>query len=208
MDNKSIIYDINEILHNLNRSKSLPQSALFDIKKRLKEITPEQCVGEKIFYIYTDGCCINNIKKGGCGIYIVDLEGTEVKLKYNDLDEKKENISNNKYELYAVYKAFDYVLKNYDLKGTLIYWICDSMYTINCLTKWFIQWKRTDFKTAKGDPIKNEVLIKSAKELMIKLELNKNTIVPQHVPSHSKTKSKWNKGNEIADSLAREASSL
>ena len=36
----------------------------------------------------------------------------------------------------------------------------DSAYTINCITKWCVGWKRRGWKTSSGEPVKNVDIIK------------------------------------------------
>jgi len=38
--------------------------------------------------------------------------------------------------------------------------ITDSMYTINCINTWISGWKKNNWKSSTGEPVKNQDLIK------------------------------------------------
>ena len=73
----------------------------------------------------------------------------------------------------------------------------DSMYTINCLTKWLEGWKRRGWKTTNGEDVKNKDLI-----IALSVECDKHIVDWVKVKAHS-----GNYYNELVDGLAVKASS-
>ena len=120
------------------------------------------------------------------------------------LDGDREDRTNNKCELYAAEKAFAYLIEM-NFKSKIIYWISDSQYTINCITKWFSTWRKNNFHNSKKEPVKNIEYIKRAEALYQVLKRRKNEMRTIFVRSHNKDDSIWNEGNNIADELANEA---
>jgi ribonuclease HI len=146
--------------------------------------------------IYTDGSSIIGKDKkryAGAGIYfglndqrnsIIPVEG--------------EHQTNQYAELTALYYALKFTKDCQDVRI-----FTDSQWTINCLTKWHIEWKRNGWKTSKGESVTHKIIIsqcidmiEARKEKQCKLEI-------LHVLAH-----KGNPGNEAADKLAKEASSM
>lgn len=74
--------------------------------------------------------------------------------------------------------------------------ITDSLYTINCVTKWYKTWMKNNWKTANKKEVKNKDLIQK----ILKLIKTKDEIKWTHVAGH-----KGIYGNEQADKLASEA---
>ncbi len=96
-------------------------------------------------YIFTDGSSKNNGKKNcraSSSIYTGDFSKTEIIL---------EEPSNQKAELYAIKMALDYICSNYKDKKVVI--VTDSMYSIKCLTIWYRQWIKNDWKTSNGKKV-------------------------------------------------------
>ena len=139
--------------------------------------------------IYTDGSATPT--RSGIGVFF----------GLNDPRNISEEISGtNQYaELYAIYKALSSINPIKYLKVT----ICtDSMYSINCITKWIDNWKVNNWKTSKNKDVKHKELIQKIDKLV------KNNVFFKHVNSHRKEPSldsnKWVDwfGNDYADKLA------
>lgn len=136
------------------------------------------------FDIYTDGACRNNPGPGGWGALIKNADG-EHKLSGAEL-----NTTNNRMELLAVIKALEHLVKGSHANVTT-----DSKYVKDGISTWIHNWKRNNWKTAAGQPVKN-------KDLWLQLD----AVVQQHIISWH-----WVKGhaghfeNELVDQLAREA---
>ena len=127
--------------------------------------------------VYTDGSCLGNPGPGGWAAICSEftLSGS---LPYT---------TNNVMELTAAIKALEKV----GHREVIIY--TDSCYVKNGITKWILNWKKNGWKTASGDPVKNQ-------ELWMQLD----------VANGSHVKWRWVKAhngdpqNEAADNLARE----
>ena len=104
--------------------------------------------------IYTDGACMNNNnhfnRKGGYGVYFGDNDIRNISMK---LEGSK--ITNQVAELTACIKAIETIIP---INEEIII-KTDSMYTINCITKWFDGWKKRGWKKADGKPVDNLELI-------------------------------------------------
>ncbi|KAI9834466.1 MAG: hypothetical protein M1826_002620 [Phylliscum demangeonii] len=103
--------------------------------------------------------------------------------------------SNNRAELTAISRALEMVARNQR--------ICintDSEYSINCVTKWCVNWKKNNWTSAKGKPVENRDLI----EAIIRQVDDRNDVGGQ-------TDFRWLKGhathegNVAADQLAVDA---
>lgn len=46
----------------------------------------------------------------------------------------------------------------------------DSQFTINCMTQWIQNWKRNDWKTASGGPVKNKIDLQTLDLLVNKFQ--------------------------------------
>lgn len=68
----------------------------------------------------------------------------------------------------------------------------DSQYTIDCLSKWYNGWHRNNWKTQKGEDVKNKDLIQHLHQLC-----SKHKVTWVKVKSHS-----GDKYNDMADELA------
>ena len=146
-----------------------------------------------MLYIYIDGSCRGNGKKdsqGGFGIVIFDN-------RHNLIDaycEQFDNVTNNQMELKAFLKTFELLNTKYKNQQATIY--SDSAYCINILTSWIYSWSKNNWKTAKGETIKN---------LDIILSLHKYYIIDFFINQINFTKIDGHKGiigNELADALA------
>ena len=130
--------------------------------------------------IYTDGSCKDDI--GGYGIVInkeKEIYGKVVIFP----------CTNQIAELYAIYQAIIYC-KNKD--NITIY--TDSKYSIGCLTEWHRRWEKNGWVNAKGNNVKNKILIKAILDISSDISVSY-----KHVKAHN-----GNKYNEIADKLANE----
>ena len=90
--------------------------------------------------VYTDGSCMGK-HKNMCG-YGVHFPNAELK----DLSKKftHEPLTNQRAELYAIYKALKRIIKN--LKFDSIHIYTDSEYSIKSLTIWIKNWKKNNWK--------------------------------------------------------------
>lgn len=182
---------------------------------RIEEILYNDCEDKMIKIIFTDGACSKNGKQGakaGVGIYIP----TDNYSYFKELNEVliEENIeplhsTNQRAELTAILKALVYINCNDIVKKALIH--TDSLYSINCITKWNKNWEKNNWMNAKGASVLNQDIIKPILKLINNLEDKCIDITFKHVRGHIKKPSVENSnkdnlltwyGNYKADILA------
>jgi ribonuclease HI len=141
----------------------------------------------KQYEIFTDGACSGNPGPGGFGVLLRNkITGKEETLSGSD-----PHTTNNRMELLAVIFALEYILEPSEIDITT-----DSKYVHDGISVWLPNWKKRNWKTASGSPVKNI-------ELWQRLEkaTQKHKIIKWHwIRGHN-----GHRENEIADSLAREA---
>jgi ribonuclease HI len=155
--------------------------------------------------IFTDGSSTvyknkNGLKFGGIGVYIKDHPEYNIS---RPLIGKE--VTNQKAELIACIEAINLCKK---IGKTKIILYSDSMYTINCATKWAKTWESNGWKRQVGKQLKEVLNLEYVKELY---ELIKGLDIKFiHVRSHQKEPIKddmyfiW-EGNNIVDKLASDA---
>lgn len=100
--------------------------------------------------------------------------------------------TNQRAELTAILRALEIVPRNRD-----VVIITDSKYAIDCVTEWFINWRRNGWKTASGKVVENKDIIEN---VLSKIEERAKLVV--------RTNFEWIKGhanhpgNVEADRLA------
>jgi ribonuclease HI len=136
---------------------------------------------DSLIKIYTDGACSGNPGPGGWGVFI-ENSGNVTELSGRD-----ENTTNNRMELKAVIEALKFFTINSELT---IY--TDSKYVMDGASRWIINWKKNNWKTAQKKDVKN-------KDLWIELDnlLNYHDVSWVWVKGHDGIY-----GNERADYLA------
>ena len=158
----------------------------------------KQLVDKKIkkdtIRIFTDGSFMKKKDgtKCGYGVHFPNNELPDMSRKFTYGDS-----TNQRAELYAIYKGIKKIASVYDFNLIEIY--TDSEYSINSLTKWISGWKRNGWKNAKGHDIANQDIIIKIDEYMQKYP---DKILFTHVRSHTGNNDALSKGNAIADKLA------
>lgn len=100
-----------------------------------------------MYSIYTDGGCSGNPGPGGWG-YCILCDGALIASSSGG----DKLTTNNKMELTAVIEALKFAISN----GISSLEICtDSQYVKNGITEWIANWKKKNWKTSSGDPVKN-----------------------------------------------------
>tara|TARA_X000000950_G_C13587161_1_gene525809 strand:+ start:74 stop:523 length:450 start_codon:yes stop_codon:yes gene_type:complete len=142
--------------------------------------------------IYIDGATSNNQNKnkrrGGIGVYFGKNDIRNLSL------EIIENPTNQRMELCACIKALEIINE----KKINIY--TDSKYVINCITLWYDNWAKNNWKTSRGFDVKNLDLIKKLYNLVKSKDVNFF-----HIKAHQKSPDNNYKhwyGNKMADFLA------
>lgn len=137
--------------------------------------------------IYCDGGCVPNPGKCGSGVAVYQNDKLH-ELWYGLYDA---NGTNNIAELNALYQSL-LLAKKEDNLGHKVEILCDSMYSINCISVWAIGWEKKGW-TKKGGEIKNLDIIQPAYALYNTL---KHKVKLSHIKAHNGTE-----GNELADRM-------
>ena len=133
--------------------------------------------------IYTDGACKGNPGPGGWGA-VLSSGKSEKELFGGELD-----TTNNKMELLAVIEALSALKRPCEVALYL-----DSQYVRKGITEWIHGWKKKNWRTAAGQPVKNVELWQRLDSLV---SSGGHRIDWRWVKGHS-----GDPGNERADLLA------
>ena len=141
--------------------------------------------------IWTDGSCLGNgtaEATGGYGVYFAPNDPRNIAAALSGPDQ-----TNNTAELTAIKAALDatMTIPSIEIKS-------DSTYSIKAITTWLPKWRDRNFKTTKGDPVKNQALIEAIDNLLTRRDHLGYKTVLTHVYGHA-----GDHGNESADALAR-----
>ena len=131
--------------------------------------------------LYTDGACKGNPGIGGWGAWLT-FGKHEKKLCGGE-----ENTTNNRMELQAAIEGLKALREPCSV--TLF---TDSSYVQKGITEWLKGWKRKQWKTASGQPVKNQDLWQQLDELC-----RQHEVEWRWVKGHAGIE-----GNEMADQLA------
>lgn len=161
--------------------------------------------------VYTDGSTINNKRSsnnsiGGCGVFWGINDDRNISVNF-----KKNPITNNRCEIYAVILAIEIYIKNFDEnKDKKIIIKTDSMLLVNTMTKWIHNWIKKGWKKADGKPVLNDDLLKILYNLINNKKFITEFIHVKAAHDFSEPTDKSSKlwidwyGNNQADLLARE----
>ena len=138
--------------------------------------------------IFCDGACDPNPGHAGSGI-VVYRDGQLVELWYGLYNPSG---TNNTAELNALHHALRMAESNIAVgRGAQI--LCDSVYAINCVSKWAPGWKARGWRKSGGE-IKNLSIIQDAHAVYTRIAPE---VQLTHVSAHVGTE-----GNELADRMA------
>jgi ribonuclease HI len=158
-----------------------------------------------VFHIFTDGACSENGKRGargGYAVYFYSLQNRSLDISQPLLP--NETQTNNRAELRAIQAALDRIDTHgsewLQMYSNICIW-SDSEYSINCLTKWAVGWKRNGWKKRDGGLIQNLDLIKGIHERLTRMA----RVSLHHVRAHQDGRKNEFPycGNVEADRLAR-----
>ena len=144
--------------------------------------------------IYTDG----SFKKtasgaiAGYGIYFPNNEIKSIASAFTI-----QPITNNRAELYAIYRAIRIVKKKYTFNQMYIW--TDSQYAQKSLTQWIGKWKNNNWLNASKKPVENQDILKDIDRL---LDMFQGKIFIRWIPAHTGKTDPHSICNNIADMLA------
>lgn len=143
--------------------------------------------------IYTDGACSENPGPGGWSVIIYLDVGFKTLSGYNLMT------TNNRMELKAVIKAFEYIVDNHN-KNDRYEIYSDSAYVVNAIEKdWITKWRFNKWCKANGDCIKNKKLWKELYKVLCHAKTKYIDYSVIKVSGHS-----GDTFNDYADKVARE----
>jgi ribonuclease HI len=152
------------------------------------ETAVEQRPGESL--VWTDGACSGNPGPGGWAAIVVGPDGTEPV----ELSGGAPQTTNNRMEFTAALEG----LRSLPA-GSRACIVTDSQLMLNSMTTWIAGWKRKGWKTAGGQPVKNQDLVKA-----LEAEIARHEAVRWHwVRGHETGAAHEHKAlNDRADRLA------
>lgn len=146
--------------------------------------------------IFTDGSCQKGPRgpKCGYGIHFPNKEYPDVSQSFN-----LSPLTNQRAELFAIYKALDIIDSDNDNKYDTIRIYSDSEYSIKSVTLWIKTWKQNGWKTANNKPVMNLDIITKIDALMAK-----HNIIYTHVRAHTGMMDVNSLANHKVDILAKQ----
>ena len=147
----------------------------------------------KQIIVFTDGSFIKHLNRCGYGVLFPNGEYDNISRKF-----KIEPLSNQRAELYAIYKGIKRVHKDNETYDIKIY--TDSEYSIKSLTIWINTWKKNNWKSSTGKAVANQDIIRKLDKLINK---HKGNIEFQHVRSHTGKQDFESINNDKVDILAK-----
>ena len=121
--------------------------------------------------VWTDGACRGNPGPGGWAAIVVDGSADPVELSGGAAQ-----TTNNRMEYTAALEG----LRSLPA-GSSVCIVTDSRLMLDSMTKWIHGWKRKGWKTASGDPVKNQDLV---------------TALDAEIARHAAVRWHWVKGHE------------
>jgi ribonuclease HI len=148
-------------------------------RRRIAETPVEQQPGEAL--VWTDGACSGNPGPGGWAAIVVGADGEEPV----ELSGGAPQTTNNRMEFTAALEG----LRSLPT-GSRVCIVTDSQLMLNSMTTWIAGWKRKGWKTAGGQPVKNQDLVKA-----LDAEIGRHETVRWH----------WVRGHETGAAHAHKA---
>jgi ribonuclease HI len=143
------------------------------------EVPLEPRAGEAL--VWTDGACRGNPGPGGWAAVVVPADGSaDVELSGGEA-----HTTNNRMEYMAAIEG----LRSLPT-GSAVCIVTDSKLMLDSMTKWIVGWKKKGWKTASGDPVKNQDLVMALEE-----EIGRHGAVRWH----------WVRGHETGAEHAHKA---
>lgn len=143
-----------------------------------------------VLRIYTDGSSLANGQAGsraGLGVWFGDGDRRNIAERLTGDPQ-----TNQRAELQAIYRALEVAPVDQPVQI-----FTDSQYSINCVTKWAASWSLKGWRTAAGEEVKNQDIIRRVLGRMEERKRNGAATLYQWVKGHA-----MNRGNTAADALA------
>jgi ribonuclease HI len=151
--------------------------------------------------MFTDGSCIkkpHQIPLSGYGVYFPNNELKNISKPFLVGEP-----TNQRAELYAIYKGIKHVTRSFNFESLHIY--TDSEYSIKSLTIWIKSWKKNGWMNANKKEIANQDIIKKIDKYLQKYS---KKIFFHHVKAHTGKQDFESLGNDKADQLAKNGAIL
>jgi len=141
----------------------------------------------RALYAFTDGACSGNPGPGGWGVLLQARED-DVVTREKELCGGEALTTNNRMELLAAISALETLSR-----ASRLIVVTDSAYVKDGITVWMPNWKRRNWRTAGGQPVKNL-------DLWQRLDVAqaRHGVEWRWIKGHA-----GHAGNERADALAR-----
>jgi ribonuclease HI len=144
-----------------------------------KEIPVEAREGEAL--VWTDGACSGNPGPGGWAAIVVGPGGRETV----ELSGGAPHTTNNRMEYTAALEGLRALPPS-----SRVCIVTDSLLMLKSMTIWIAGWKRRGWKTAGGEPVKNQDLLRA---------------LEQEIARHDAVRWHWVRGHEVGEQHAHKA---
>lgn len=190
---------------NLEEAKAFVDAGGGDDLRKANEVSiGYDTEPEDAYIVFTDGACTGNGKKGGeskggySTAWPFHKEQNGGWPLESESDDNGNVPTNNRAEFKGFIKACEIAdtMDPFRLKKLIVY--TDSMFLINCVTKWMSKWISNGFKKSDGSDVLNQDLLLIIHDLM-----KKRDILLYHVRAHTGRGDWASKWNDEADKLAR-----
>jgi ribonuclease HI len=131
--------------------------------------------------VWTDGACSGNPGPGGWAAIVVPAGGAQTV----ELSGGEPHTTNNRMEYTAALNGLKALPA-----GSRACIVTDSRLMLDSMTKWIAGWRRRGWKTAGGDPVKNQDLVRA-----LEAEIARHASVRWH----------WVRGHETGEAHAHKA---
>jgi ribonuclease HI len=148
-------------------------------RTRPPEVPVQARPGEAL--VWTDGACSGNPGPGGWAAIVVAPHRPDL----IELHGGEAHTTNNRMEYTAALEGLRWLPEN-----SQVCIVTDSTLMMDSMTKWIHGWKRKGWKTAAGDPVKNQDLV-----MALEAEIGRHAHVRWH----------WVKGHETGAEHAHKA---
>ena len=147
-------------------------------RPKIVETPVEARHGEAL--VWTDGACCGNPGPGGWAAIVVAHAGEAVEVSGSE-----SHTTNNRMEYTAALEGLRSLPS-----GGLACIVTDSRLMLDSMTKWIHGWKRKGWRTAAGDPVKNQDLV---------------TALDAEIARHAEVRWHWVRGHETGAAHAHKA---